>query len=171
MKIFASKRINRTIEIEIEFQDLPQEIAATDKVVKYKDNLSKSQQYTEEQLDWYNDLIESVLHALSSRDFKITDNYQSSESYSYYIQFQAFTYEGQSLGDFEIKFRISDHGKSKNRKSSSTVSQIAKGKNLIFKSLKLNGVSKSGMVDLLKSIWYIGDNLLEGNIEVLDEFV
>ena len=171
MKIFASKHVNRTIEIVVDMYDFQNVEADTLNFISDRDNLPADQRYTEEQLQWYDDLIENIVYAIEDyAGYTITQQYQSNLSYSYYIQFKATDSDGNSLGNFEIKIRIADHmepRKKSGHKSGPTISNM-KGR-VAFRSIYVNEVSKKGIVDVMKTIWHILDELLAGNIEVLDE--
>lgn len=177
MKIEANTK-HRTIDIVVDF--VPMEEVSSETHVEYRPNLTPEQQYTEEQLIWYNDLIDNVLNALEDyAGFNIIDDYQSDDSYSYYIEFEAFTSEGQSLGNFTVKIRIADHLEPRKRRAlnrpanSRTAEEVAKNsankKSKIFRSIKINEVSQSGLVAVMQTIWRVCDELLAGNVSVLDE--
>ena len=177
MKITSSNRnINKDIDIVVVFDPIVSNVAASDQHVEYRPNLPAEHQYSDAQLQWYNDLIENVLNLIEDyAGFNIIENYQSSESYSYYIRFEAFTSEGESLGDFNIKFRISDHiepsKKSNDRETGLTRKQVAKKKLTIFRSILINNKSQKGMFDAIRTLQHICDELLDGNIDVLDELI
>lgn len=174
MKIFAPLHHNRTINIVIEFAD---NILSSDEPrVQHRKNVPEKDRYTQEQLDWYNDLIDNVVYAIAETyQFKISQEYQSNDSYSYYIQFEAFTSEGESLGDFEIKFRISDHVERSKRRlrnrgsNQDTAENQLKRSKVLFRSIYVNEVSKVGMMDVMKTIWEVCDGLLAGDLSVIDQ--
>lgn len=171
-----TKNPKRLIEIVVEMIDLDMdsqdiELAASSKVTQ-RNNLPIEQRFDQFQLQWYNDLIDNVCDAIENyAGFNIVSEYQSTDSYSYYIEFEAFNKAGDSLGDFTIKFRISDHIEKHGQKSrnSSVNNQLSKGKKTIFRSILVNGMSHSGIADVLNTVWHVCDELLEGNLDVLDE--
>lgn len=174
--IYASEK-ERTIDIVVEF-DPVESIEST--TVEYRPNMTPDHQYTEDQLQWYNDLIDNVIDLVEDyAGFNIEESYQSSESYSYYIKFEAFTKDGESLGDFRIKIRIADHlepakqkAKNKHSNNNSASNQIANKGNkrlTIFRTLKINEVAQSGLVAVIQTMQRICDGLLEGDVSVLDE--
>ena len=165
--------LTRTINIVVEFENYFSDLAATNKVT-YKPNLSDEFQYSEDQLQWYNDLIDTIFDLIEDyARFRIVESYQSSESYSYYIEFEAFTREGHSLGNFTIRFRICDHPEKSKRKQNnnngSTQSQIQSRRRKIFRSIKVNEVSQSGIVEAANTVQAICDGLLDGDVSVLDD--
>lgn len=167
--------MNRIIDIVVEFDVTEQQVAASDRVTP-RTNLTQDQQYTDEQLQWYNDLIDTIFDLVENyAGFNIIGAYQSTDIYSYYIEFEAFTESGESLGDFTIRFRISDHiekakQRLKNRDSNSALAIVqVMRKRKIFRSIKVNEVSQSGMVTTANTVQHICDELLKGNVEVLDE--
>lgn len=156
--------MNRQIEIVIEFNNQLQDIASSK--VTPRPNLKEDQQYTDEQLQWYNDLIDTICNIIENYSgFTILNEYQSSKSYSYYIEFEAFTQSGESLGEFTIKFRISDHySKGRHRYKS-----VATSKATIFRSIVVNNISQDSSIETATFIQHICDELLLGNVAVLDE--
>lgn len=166
MKITANKKTNREIDIVVEMEPL-YELAATSKISQR--NLPANRKYSEEQLQWYDDLVVNILAAITGSGFNIIEEYQSSESYSYYITFEAFTSEGESLGNFKIKLRISDHYQKKSANNKDIQDLVSKGRNIVYRSITVNGITVNGIVRVTQRIWHICDELLAGNIDVLDE--
>lgn len=167
----------RTINIVVEF-DPVLNIAASDRIT-YRD-LPFGKQYSDEQLQWYNDMIDNVLYLVEEYSgFNVIEAYQSSESYSYYIEFEAFKEDGTSLGNFTIKFRIADHlepskNRLRNRNSNQgsteeQIKQFGNRRKKIFRSIKINEVSQSGLREVVETIQQICDELLAGNVDVLDD--
>lgn len=183
MKLYVHPQSNRTIRIDIEFVEFFHDVAASSRVlIQNRDKvLSPEQRFTEEQMMWYTDLINSVLSVLEDfAGFPIIKQWQSTDSYSYYIKFEALDKDGNSLGDFDVEFRIADHPeksklKSKNKDSNNApaadrIASAPKGKRpTIFRSLRVNNISQSGMISTVLTVQRVCEELLEGNIDVLDE--
>jgi len=161
--------MKREIEIVIAFNNI-EDLVASNRVSQIN-QLPENQKYTDEQLNWYNDLIDSIYSVIEDyAGFNIIDSYQSSQSYSYYIEFEAVDKNGQSLGDFTIKFRISDHIEPHKHHHNTRAKQQAKRNHVtIFRSITVNGVTTNGLIDTVNLVTQICDGLLEGDLNVLDE--
>ena len=176
MKITSSKKHNREIEIVVVMEDTQEVNSSVN--IEDRPNLPIDKRYSEFQLDWYEDLISSVESAITSSGFNIIDQYQSSDSYSYYIEFEAFTREGKSLGDFTIKFRISDHdepskkklrNRGSNDESAQERIQKASSRFTIFRVIKIGELTPSGMVQTANIVKEACNHLLDGDVDYLDK--
>jgi len=77
-----------------------------------RSSIQQEYQITVEQRAAYNDLIYNVMQIILHHGLQILHEYQSGDSYSYYIAVKPEYYEGLEdiLGQpVEVKFRVSDH--------------------------------------------------------------
>ena len=165
--------MNKVIEIVVEFPKKV-ELAAANRV-RPRNALPLEQRVTEAQLMWYNDLIDNVFYMIHDyAGFNVTDEYQSTDSYSYYFEFEVPNLDGV-IEVFTVKLRITDHEeqskkRSKNRNSNDQpAAEVATDRKKIFRSLKVNGISQESTFTTINLIGEICDQLKAGNLAILDE--
>lgn len=169
-KYIKSNKEMRTAYFEIDIIAIlnPTSIEATEDLIKYYPDMDSEYQLTKKQFQAYRDFIKTVVSAIKRRDFEVRDEYQSSISYSYYIEFVPKFFEGLEPDIiFNVKFRLSDHyeklSNSVDDKSLNSRSSNSK----IFKSFVVDGVEHQGIVDTLRAITDICNELQVGNYDVL----
>lgn len=110
------------VAVLAKFEELP--IAAAQHIVNLEPrNMKEAYQLTDEEYSIYLNFLRTVASIIVNSGFEITDEYQSPDSLSYYIQFTPTFYDGilendvdksiprRSGTDFvlDVKFRLSDH--------------------------------------------------------------
>jgi hypothetical protein len=110
-----TKTPSYVINITVEFEEMMQDVAAGSGIqsrIAYRPGLPKDKQYTDEQLKEYNKFICNIVDVLYDYGFDVFEDQtrQSTESYSYYINFQPKDTDGNLIdARVTIMFRIADH--------------------------------------------------------------
>ena len=133
--------------------ELPQDIAA----VKLRHPSSRFK-LTDDELQIYEDFVDSMLSPITAHGFKIVKDYQSSKSYAYYIDFYPVDKEGNLLDEVHVIFRMAEHELKHGLKSSD---------NRFIKSFVINNITYDKMLPFQQRIDFICDRLQEGDYEVL----
>ena len=155
MKRYINNK-KRWIEIVVYIDpSLPQEIAAVE-----LHHPSSKFKLTDEELQIYEDFVESMISPMQARGFKIIKEYQSNKSYAYYIDFYPVDKQGNLLDEIHVVFRIADHDLSHGR-------QGAVSSERFIKSFTINNLSYDKMLPFIKRIGIICDHLQEGDYDEL----
>lgn len=158
-RLIKSIKPTYVLDIEVEFNDCWNNVAAS--IVNHPKNVKKKYLWSDDELTAYNDLIETVLGLIKSHKFEILRNYQSKNSYSYYIDFLPT----RSNEVIEIRFRITDHSK-RSLNDETTFSDSAP----IIKSFVMGSKRYSNLVDIYKAVKNICDDLSKGDYSVLSKY-
>ena len=124
----------------------------TDVKLEWRDNLPADYQLTKAQyLGWY-DFLNSVVSFVTAVGFEITDQYQSKQSYSYYVEFKLTFYDGMEPDNADVlvvKFRISNHNPLMkiNEDDTSNISP-----NRVFRSYVVDGITHEHLMSALRGI-------------------
>ena len=166
LKVF--RELNEMEEGTLEMLTLDIELVLNDTIfteeLEYRE-LPIEYQLSEEQFARYKDFIMTVVGAIKSRGFQIVDEYQSDESYSYYIQFTPAFYEGtESPVVYDVKLRLSNHPM--NNKSSVT-QRTPTGRVPVFRSFVVNGVKHTSILPTLNQIVEVLNDLHAGDYDSL----
>ena len=112
--------------------------------------------YSIQNLADYDDFIELVCGIIASEGFVIFEDYQSSESYSYYIKFKT------KDAVVQVKFRISDHVKDGVGDAISTFGEGIR----LFKSFILGEEAYRDQVSLQRAVRAACKAVRDGNYEL-----
>ena len=164
------KNQNTKIELEIVAVlniNTDYSVAASKKpTVEYRE-LADSLQLLKKQLEEYRNFVRSIVSIIKNFGFDVVDEYQSSKSYSYYVQFTPEPYKGfeDEMLELDVKFRISDHY----QESSSVTEGNPSSKNagVIFKSFVVEGVNHSDIASAMLDVKHICQDLKIGNYSKL----
>lgn len=159
MKIFAKNSsyvsdyfIEITINTDVEHTNI-----AASELVKHPKSIKKSARFTDEELRFYNDFIDSMRAPIIHRKFRIKNEYQSKRSYAYYIDFYPRDRNGKEFGELvEIIFRVAEHNIKHGDVDDTS-------ETLIIKSFTLDGVTYPTPYDLQKKIIEICEHLQDGD--------
>lgn len=145
----------RWIEITLYVNpSLPQEIAA----VKLRHPSSKLK-LTDEELQIYEDFVETILSVINGHDFRIIKDYQSKRSYAYYVDFYPVSKTGEILDLVHVIFRVAEH----------TMKHGEDGlnKNVYVKSFVINDIEYDKIMPFRNRVSYLCDRLQEGDYDEL----
>ena len=133
--------------------------------VNHPSNIKRRERLDEIKLTILNDVVDSCISCINSAGFPISKQYQSSKSYTYYIQFQPITESGEKLIPVELMFRISgDH------KSQSIAEDVASTSTVIIKSITLGQKEYESYPQVILALQDICNELKQGNINVLSKY-
>lgn len=126
--------------------------AGTDVKLEWRDNLPADYQLTNAQYNGWYDFLNSAVSFITTVGFEITDQYQSKQSYSYYVEFKPTFYEGMEPDNADVlvvKFRLSNHNPVMkiNEDNTSTISP-----NRVFRSYVVDGITHDHLMSALKAI-------------------
>ena len=155
-RYIKSNQIKNKIEVEIiaicpNLASYDIDLAASKKVNLQYRNLKSEWQLTSEQFEAWKNFINSVVAIITKFGFGIVDDYQSGESYSYYVQFTPQPYLGfeDEMLELDVKFRLSDHYQDQRKeKSEHTASYI--DRKAIAKESKNSPIFTSFVVEGIK---------------------
>ena len=160
-KYLQPKRFLLDVEINIEY--VYEEIAASN-LISHPENMSRKKRIRDVKLQILNDVAMSVLNSIKSKkNLKLISHHQTDSTYSYYIDFNVFSDEGNLLLPVRIRFRVSDH-KMKGGETPLSSSKI------VIRSFVLNGETFDNSVAIISAIDDICEELDKGNIFVLDSY-
>lgn len=185
MKKLRSEKapIHLTLEIIAVLNDvivsMPIAAARHDITLEYRDLLKSEWQLTKAELSTYRSFLVSMASIIESYGFEIVDEYQSDESYSYYIQFTPILDPGvldnaehlipMKPGTdllLDVKFRLSNHFEDDEPiAQDSTARSIASGK--MFKEFVLNGIVHTSINSAIVDLQEICKELRQGNYDRL----
>lgn len=136
---------------------IEQDIAAHKEIeLNYRD-LKPEWQLSKQQMKAYVGFLTTVVSIIESRGFKIEKEYQSSESYSYYVRFSPINYYGEEY-KLDVKFRLSDHPiKSLGHRSDNG------GKDVVFDSFDIAGFECETIGQVISQIRTLCDELKSGD--------
>lgn len=175
MKLLSNsvRKLKLEIICEVEFNNFVyKNIAANNRIkLEYRD-LIPEYQLTDDQFERYANFINSASSIISSFGFFVEDQYQSDESYSYYIKFKPDTYSGfvyvdenENEIELDVVFRLSDH---RQKLSVSTKQyRFTEGHGSFFRSFIVAGVKKEKILDALTEIKEICKDLKVGDFSRL----
>ena len=110
-----SRETSRFIDIIIIFDAADEATNLVAARVSHPDHMKLGDRWTDAQLGFYNDFLDSVAGVVYNY-FQDVKEYQSSKSYSYYIEFKA------ASSSWTIRLRISDHYLKRSRMSNKNTS-------------------------------------------------
>lgn len=124
--------------------------------VSHPTSIRKDLQWDNTTLNFFNDFIDDVI-SLVSQYFTITKEYQSSSSYSYYVEFEAANIQ------WVIRFRLSDHI---NKKSSSA--NVNDNRRRLFRSIVVGPDQEfTSFIQALDAIEDMCIGIHDGDVEVI----
>ena len=114
---------------------------------------------TDEELQIYEDFVESTLSILYGHDFKIIKDYQSRRSYAYYINFYPVSKDGEILDLVKVIFRIAEHEMKHGEEGIQ--------KDVFIKSFTINNITYDKIMPFRERVSYLCDRLQEGDYDQL----
>lgn len=160
------KRVLKLNKIEVEIiavLNIQSDIAA-DVELEYRE-MDFKYQLTNAQLMTYQDFVRTVVAAIDKRGFEIIEQYQSSKSYSYYIQFTPEPYKGfeDQMLELDVKFRLSDHYPEHGGDSLLSDDPTNRTRDVIFKGFVVEGVTHDNVASVILDINEICNDLKRGD--------
>ena len=151
------------LDIQIILEYDTSEVAAA-QLIRHPNNLKRRKRIQDLKLQILNDVAMSALSSVKSKKhLELVSHRQTSNTYSYYIDFNVLDDEGELLIPVRIRFRISDH-KMKGEERDLDASSI------VIRSFVLNGKTFDNSVSIISTIANICDELDKGNIFILDSY-
>lgn len=156
-----NSRRHRYIDIVIIFDTPYSNVNVAAARAKHPDKLTAEKRWADSQLAFYNSFLDSAADAIQ-KYFSISDEGQSGDSYSYYMDFST------NIEDWTVRYRISDHFRprarnkttsSKNDKSHKLFRQIVIGPDKEFTSYP----------QAIKAIDEICKGISEGDLEIISK--
>ena len=137
-------------------------------------------QLTNEQYSAYINFLSTVASIIVNQGFEVVEQYQSKESYSYYIQFTPTFYDGVLEGDvdrniprinngdvvLDVKFRLSDHYKTEEDRDGVVDTDSlgrTKSAGVVFKEFVVEGVTHTRIQTVVSQIRTICNDLKSGD--------
>lgn len=185
MKVLKTSNNPTHLELEIiivvdisvsDSSSLPVVAAKHNVELEYRDLLKAEWQLTPAELATYRSFLISMTSIIESYGFEIVDEYQSNESYSYYIQFTPALYPGvldnpeikipkKQNSDvlLDVKFRLSNHYE--DGEAPLTVDSLARSssKGYMFKEFVVQGVKHDSINSAIVDLQEICQELCLGN--------
>lgn len=147
-------KVRRYIDIVIVCA--PSNIPVAAAKVSHPTSVRKDLQWDNTTLNFFNDFIDDVI-SLVSQYFTITKEYQSSSSYSYYVEFEVANIQ------WVIRFRLSDHI---NKKSSSA--NVNDNRRRLFRSIVVGPDQEfTSFIQALDAIEDMCIGIHDGDVEVI----
>lgn len=150
-----------TITIDIVVSEELSSVAAG-RLIEHPKSIARRKRLSEIKLTILNDVAASARSVVVSRGFTITKEYQSKKSYTYYFQFDVDA-EGRTV-PVGVKFRISTtsmHGDPNTTENTKVV----------IRSFRVRDFTIKERIALLDQFERISDELKQGNLSILDEYV
>lgn len=182
MKRYVRCSSNSVKHVELDITVIlasPQQIAATKHDIVLEPRKMKLEyQLTDAQYNAYKNFLRTAASIIASAGFEFVDEYQSSKSYSYYIQFTPKLYEGVTKTDagdpipkkagtdiiLDVKFRLSDHYETEEDESSigDTIGRAVTS-GIAFKEFVVAGVTHESVNTALADIRNICEDVKVGD--------
>lgn len=144
--------------------------------LEYRDLLKAEWQLTAAELSTYRSFLISMVSIIESYGFEIVDEYQSDESYSYYVQFTPTLYPGvldnpeiripkKQNSDMllDVKFRLSNHYEDGEGPLSVDSLGRSSSKGYMFKEFVVEGVKHESINSAIVDLQDICQELQLGN--------
>lgn len=154
-KIISDSHIKNKIYVDMMITDSWDQIVSD---IEIRDPISMSKKYRlseDAKSDW-SDFLTSVISVIRGRHFDIIRQYQSSKSYSYYVDFYPVTLDGQKLDEVELIFRFSDH------RHKNAVGEF-QTEDFMFRSFEVNGQRYKSTYDVMMAVRHICEDLQKGD--------
>lgn len=157
----SNTRRHRYIDVIVVFDAPYSNVQIAAARAKHPNKLPPEQRWSDTQLAFYNSFLDSAADAIQ-KYFTISDEGQSGDSYSYYMEFSA------NIDDWTVRYRISDHfrPRTKNR----TISSKNDNSHRLFRQIVI-GPNKefTSYPQAIKAIDEICKGISEGDLEIISK--
>lgn len=169
MKILVNPKLNqKALELEIIaiLKNSDNAVESSKHIELEERKLPLEYQLSDAQKEAYENFVRSVVSIIYNFGFDVVDEYQSSRSYSYYIQFTPSPYKGfeDEWLELDVKFRLSEHYSI----NKSVIEQTTpKTEGVLFKSFVVEGVEYDNIAATLLAVKNICKDLKIGDYSKL----